>query len=107
MMNQPILEMSNISKSFSGVTVLHNVDFTLTKGEVHALVGQNGAGKSTLMKILNGVYIKDEGIIKIDGREVEYVNPLEARKCGVSMVFQEFSLVQTLGRHLAGFGYGG
>lgn len=96
MMSQPILEMANISKSFSGVTVLHNVDFTLTEGEVHALVGQNGAGKSTLMKILNGVYSKDEGTIKIDGKEVEYDNPLAARKCGVSMVFQEFSLVQTL-----------
>jgi ribose transport system ATP-binding protein len=95
-MPTPILEMSNISKSFSGVKVLLNIDFTLIEGEVHAIVGQNGAGKSTLMKILNGVYIKDEGTIQIGGREVDYDDPLGARKCGVSMVFQEFSLVPTL-----------
>jgi ribose transport system ATP-binding protein len=95
-MEHPILEMLNINKSFGGVEVLHKIDFTLMKGEVHALVGQNGAGKSTLVKILNGVYSKDEGTIRINGEEIHYDSPIGARKYGLSMVFQEFSLVPTL-----------
>lgn len=90
------MEMRHIGKSFSGVTVLDDVDFSLKKGEIHALVGQNGAGKSTLMKILNGVYSKDSGEIYIDGKKTEYSDPIGARQAGVSMVFQEFSLVPTL-----------
>jgi ribose transport system ATP-binding protein len=95
-MNDPILEMVDISKSFSTVEVLHDVDFTLDIGEIHGLVGQNGAGKSTLMKILNGVERKDSGTIKIFGKEEEYHNPIQAREKGISMIFQEFSLVSTL-----------
>lgn len=95
-MNEPILSMTNISKSFSGVEVLHNIDLTLYRGEVHGVVGQNGAGKSTVMKILNGVYIKDSGTVNINGKVVGYNTPDGARKCGVSMIFQEFSLVPTL-----------
>lgn len=95
-MKGSILEMVNIKKSFGSIEVLHDIDFTLMAGEVHGLVGQNGAGKSTLMKILNGVYTKDEGIINIDGIEVDYDTPMGARKCGISMVFQEFSLIPSL-----------
>ena len=95
-MNDSILEMVDISKSFSTVEVLHDVDFTLDVGEIHGLVGQNGAGKSTLMKILNGVEKKDSGTIKIFGKEEEYHNPIQARGKGISMIFQEFSLVSTL-----------
>jgi ribose transport system ATP-binding protein len=95
-MNDSILEMVDISKSFSTVEVLHDVDFTLDVGEIHGLVGQNGAGKSTLMKILNGVEKKDSGTIKIFGKEEEYHNPIQARGQGISMIFQEFSLVSTL-----------
>ncbi len=95
-MDTPVLEAFNIRKSFNGVEVLRNVNFTLLKGKVHALVGQNGAGKSTLMKILNGVYEKDAGIIKIDGKPTEYNNPQRARMAGIGMVFQDFSLVNTL-----------
>ncbi|MBC7333088.1 MAG: sugar ABC transporter ATP-binding protein [Actinobacteria bacterium] len=95
-MNKTILEMKGICKSFSGIRVLHEVDFTLLKGEVHAIVGQNGAGKSTLMKILNGVFTKDSGVIWIDGREVSYDTPIGARRNGINMIFQEFSLVPTL-----------
>jgi len=95
-MVEKILEMTNISKSFSGIEVLHDVDFTLYKGEVHALVGQNGAGKSTIMKILNGVYKKDTGTIKIGNKETDYNTPNGAGQYGISMVFQEFSLVDSL-----------
>lgn len=95
-MAEPILEAIHISKSFNRVRVLHDVDFTLHKGEVHGVVGQNGAGKSTLMKILNGVYTKDAGTIRIGGLDATYNTPLGARQSGISMVFQEFSLIPTL-----------
>lgn len=95
-MKDPALEMVNISKSFSTVEVLHNVNFILDTGEIHGLVGQNGAGKSTLMKILNGVERKDSGKIKIFGKEEEYDNPIKARDKGISMIFQEFSLIPSL-----------
>ncbi|MFC4766310.1 sugar ABC transporter ATP-binding protein [Effusibacillus consociatus] len=88
--------MSQISKSFNGIKVLNSVDFELRRGEVHALMGGNGAGKSTLMKILTGVYQGDEGQIFIDGSEVSIQQPNDAKENGVSMIFQEFSLVPTL-----------
>jgi ribose transport system ATP-binding protein len=88
--------MTGITKSFSGIRVLHGVDFDLRKGEVHALVGGNGAGKSTLMKILQGVYTPDEGQIAVDGNPVEIRSPHDARALGIGMIFQEFSLIPTL-----------
>ncbi|SFC39892.1 monosaccharide ABC transporter ATP-binding protein, CUT2 family [Bacillus sp. OV322] len=95
-MNQPILEMMNISKAFNGITVLDNVDFTLRKGEVHALMGGNGAGKSTLMKILTGIYTADSGEILIEGKRVSINSIDDANKNNISMIFQEFSLIPTL-----------
>src|SRR5215212_9288163 len=92
----PIVQMSGIHKSFSGVPVLRGVDFEVCSGEVHALAGGNGAGKSTLMKILQGVYSMDAGEIKIDGKPVKLSSIHGARAAGVGMVFQEFSLVPTL-----------
>ena len=62
-----MIEMSGISKAFSGNVVLKNVSFELKPGEIHALMGENGAGKSTMMKILTGIYKRDEGVIKVDG----------------------------------------
>jgi ribose transport system ATP-binding protein len=91
-----ILEMRGIRKSFDGVEVLHGVDFDVPQGTIKGLVGANGAGKSTLMKILNGVYQPDAGTIRIDGSEVALANPRVARAQGIAMVFQEFSLVQTM-----------
>ena len=91
-----LLEFNNISKSFSGVEVLHNISFPIEKGKLFALIGENGAGKSTLMKILNGVEIKDSGKIKIFGNEEKYNNPIQAREKGISMIFQEFSLISSL-----------
>jgi ribose transport system ATP-binding protein len=92
----PLLQMKGIRKAFSGVEVLRGVDFDLEAGETHALLGGNGAGKSTLMKILEGVYRADAGTIAIDGESVELRSAADARRHGVAMIFQEFSLVPTL-----------
>ena len=94
-MNPYVLEMKGIEKSF-GVPVLKGVDFSLKKGEIHALVGGNGAGKSTLMKIMTGVYTKDSGTILVNGKGVTIQNTHDAKKNGIGMIFQELSLVQTL-----------
>lgn len=91
--NNLILKMTGINKDFIGVQVLFDVDFELEKGEVHAIIGQNGAGKSVLMKILNGVFPRSSGIIKLDGREVHFANPQEASLAGIGMIYQEFSLI--------------
>ncbi|CAM4382542.1 sugar ABC transporter ATP-binding protein [Paenibacillus phoenicis] len=95
-MDRNVLEMKGISKAFNGVKVLQNVDFSLKKGEVHALMGGNGAGKSTLMKILTGVYNADQGEIYIDGEPVSIKSFEDAQKNKISMIFQEFSLIPTL-----------
>ena len=90
------VQMLGVHKAFNGVTVLSDVDFEVTQGEVHALAGGNGAGKSTLMKILQGVYTMDEGSILVDGEPVQLASIHEARAAGIGMVFQEFSLVPSL-----------
>lgn len=95
-MSESILEVRNISKSFPGVKALDDFSFKVRKGEVHALVGENGAGKSTMMKILNGNYKKDAGVIVIDGEEVQINNPNDAKKYGISIIFQELNLVSLL-----------
>ena len=95
-MTRQLLRMTGIAKAFAGVTVLDDVDFELQAGETHALLGGNGAGKSTLMKILEGVYTLDRGTVEIDGEHVELGSPHAARRHGVAMIFQEFSLVPTL-----------
>lgn len=95
-MEQPMLVMKDISKSFNGINVLNSVEFSVKAGEVHALMGGNGAGKSTLMKILTGVYTADAGEIFIDGKPVTIRNTEDARANYISMIFQEFSLIPTL-----------
>ena len=95
-MNDFAIELLAINKSFGRVPVLKDVDFKLRKGTIHALVGGNGAGKSTLMKILTGVYVKDSGTCKINGKEVVIHNYNEARREGISLIFQELSLIPTL-----------
>ncbi|MBP3637992.1 MAG: sugar ABC transporter ATP-binding protein [Clostridia bacterium] len=94
MQNDVVLSMRGIGKSFPGVRALHNVDFTLRKGEVHALMGENGAGKSTLIKVLTGVYTKDAGTIHMDGVEGEVIirSPQDAQQAGISTVYQEITL---------------
>lgn len=93
-----VLKMRNIHKSFPGVRALQGVDFTLCEGEIHALMGENGAGKSTLIKVLTGVYTKDEGDIFIKGTEKAVVirSPQEAQKVGISTVYQEITLCPNL-----------
>jgi ribose transport system ATP-binding protein len=96
MSNNYVLQMKEIEKSFNGIPVLKKANFSLEKGEVHALVGGNGAGKSTLMKILTGVYTKDTGLIEIENNSVEINSTMDAEKNGIAMIFQEFSLIPTL-----------
>lgn len=84
--------MQNISKSFFGVRVLFDVNFSVRRGEVHALLGENGAGKSTLTKILSAVYRKESGEIILDGKPLHADSPRVAMDTGVSVIFQEFNL---------------
>ena len=95
-MTDNVLALKGIYKTFGGVPVLTDVDFNLERGSVHALVGGNGAGKSTLMKILTGVYFSDAGTIEINGKETEMNSYNDARKNGISIIFQELSLIPTL-----------
>lgn len=94
-MSEYVLEMKQIKKSFA-VPVLKGVDFSLKKGEVHALIGGNGAGKSTLMKIMTGIYTKDEGEIFVNGKLIDMKNIHVANEQGIAMIFQELSLIQTM-----------
>jgi inositol transport system ATP-binding protein len=91
--NTPKLELRDVEKSFPGVKALSRVNFSVTKGTVHVLCGENGAGKSTLMKVINGIHQPDKGHIIIDGEEVKINNPIEARKYGISMIFQELNYI--------------
>lgn len=91
-----ILRLESISKQFPGVRALDEVSFSLSRGEVHALVGENGAGKSTLIKILMGVYTKDEGRIILDGQEACIQNPMDSKKLGLAAVYQEVVLAPHL-----------
>ncbi len=98
MKEKSVLEMRGIFKSFPGVRALQDVDFTLCEGEIHALMGENGAGKSTLIKVLTGVYEKDEGHIFLKGMNKEAVirSPQDAQKLGISTVYQEITLCPNL-----------
>ena len=91
-----LLTMEGINKSFSGVKVLENVQFSLRQGEVHALMGENGAGKSTLMKILSGIYSKDAGSIRIRGTESVASSPKTAQALGVAIIHQELNMIPDL-----------
>lgn len=95
-MAEPIVVMEGLNKSFPGVHALKDAGFDLLPGEVHALVGENGAGKSTMMKILAGVYQKDSGAIRYQGREVDLRNPRQAQHLGISIIHQELNLMNHL-----------
>ena len=90
------LEMVDISKHFGGVKALNKVSLRVEPGEIHALIGENGAGKSTLMKILSGAYIRDEGQIFVDGKEVKISNPKDSKELGIAIIYQEFMLAPDL-----------
>ncbi len=91
-----IVQMEHINKSFPGVKALDDVSFELRSGEVMALLGENGAGKSTLMKILDGVYIRDSGTVRIFGKDIEEMSPKIAQSLGVAMIHQELNMCTQL-----------
>jgi ribose transport system ATP-binding protein len=93
---QPIVRMEGISKHFPGVQALDNVDFEVYPGEILGFLGENGAGKSTLVKILSGVYSKDQGSIWFKGQPVEIHSPHEAQEVGITTIYQELALVPYL-----------
>ena len=94
--SEVILSIKDVDKSFPGVKALDGVSVTFQRGLVHGVVGENGAGKSTLMKILSGVYSKDAGTIVFDGETIEKTTPLEAMHRGLSIIYQELNLVNTM-----------
>lgn len=94
--SQPLLEMDGISKAFPGVQALSNVPLKLHAGEVLALLGENGAGKSTLIKILGGVQHPDDGTIKVRGNNVRLSSPVDSRRAGIGIIYQEFNLIPEL-----------
>lgn len=96
MQETALLELRRICKFFPGVRALDGVDFTLREGEIHALMGENGAGKSTLIKVLTGVYPKDEGTISMEGTPVQIRTTQDALKAGISTVYQEITLCPNL-----------
>ena len=92
----PILELKDITKAFGGVEALRGVDFALSAGEIHGLVGENGAGKSTLMKIIAGVHAEFSGRFMLDGKETRFRSVRDARAAGIAMVHQELSVAPDL-----------
>src|SRR5262245_26907098 len=91
-----ILEARGLTRAFTGVVALRDVDFALRAGEVHAVMGQNGAGKSTLIKVLTGVYPPDRGELRLDGHVIQPDSPAAAQRLGISTVYQEVNLCPNL-----------
>lgn len=89
----PLVEMQDISKSFSGVPALRAASLAIEPGEVMALVGQNGAGKSTMIKILTGAYRRDSGEVRFEGQAVDFATPAAAQSAGISTIYQEINLI--------------
>src|SRR5437773_11674322 len=95
-MQQPLLQLHGITKTFPGVRALDNISFDVFPGEVHALLGENGAGKSTLIKIIAGVYQPDAGELSMDGKPVTLFEPGHAQSLGIAAIYQELSLYPEL-----------
>jgi ABC-type sugar transport system ATPase subunit len=91
-----LIEMTGVSKSFPGVKALTNINLNIYPGQVHVLLGENGAGKSTLIKIISGVYSRDEGSVKLNGQEVNFKNTRESLAAGISVIHQELSVIPDL-----------
>ena len=90
------LEVKGISKNYGGIKALNNVDLTLYRGEVHAVIGENGAGKTTLMNIIGGIIKQDEGLLMFNGEKVEFNSPLEAFRKGIATIHQELTMMPHL-----------
>ena len=95
-MSEYLLEMTGICKSFAGVHALDHVNFAVRPGSVICLAGENGCGKSTLVKIISGVYTKDEGKVVFEGKEIEKITPAEATKLGIQVIYQDLSIFPNL-----------
>src|SRR6478672_13858698 len=93
---EPLLELRGVNKSFGVVHVLHDVDFAVYPGQVTALVGDNGAGKSTLVKIVAGIYGRDSGDYRFEGKPVEVHGPRDVAALGVEVVYQDLALCDNL-----------
>lgn len=93
-LNEDLLEMRHITKSFARMVANDDVSFSIKKGEIRAILGENGAGKSTLMNVLYGLYKKDTGTIIWKGQELNVESPAEAIKAGIGMIHQHFQLVE-------------
>lgn len=91
-----ILKINKVSKVFPGVKALDEVSLDVFRGTIHGIVGENGAGKSTLMKILSGVYQKDDGEIVFDGNKIENITPIQSMSMGLSIIYQELNLINTM-----------
>ncbi|WP_078409856.1 sugar ABC transporter ATP-binding protein [Priestia abyssalis] len=91
-----LLKMKDVSKSFSGVQVLHDINLDIQKGEVHVLLGENGAGKSTIIKILTGAYSKDKGELSWEGKKANITKPKDAINIGIATIYQELNLIPQL-----------
>ncbi|HEV7416521.1 sugar ABC transporter ATP-binding protein [Tianweitania sediminis] len=96
MSTQPVIQLENATKTYGGIAALAGATFDLLPGEIHALVGENGAGKSTLCKLIAGVITPSEGHLRVDGEVVAFAAPKDASRRGISMVYQETSLVPQL-----------
>lgn len=96
MTEKPLLKVKNITKSYPGVKANNEVNFEVSKGEIHAILGENGAGKSTLVKIIYGLVKPDLGIMTLEGEDFRPTEPRIARRSGIAMVFQHFSLFEAL-----------
>ncbi|NTV38015.1 MAG: sugar ABC transporter ATP-binding protein, partial [Anaerolineales bacterium] len=95
-MPEPFLSVKNITKTYPGVVALDDVSLSFEKGEIHALLGENGAGKSTLIKVISGAIEPDRGRIAIGDREYSHMTPGVSRENGIAVIYQEFSLVESL-----------
>lgn len=95
-MNKCILSLRNVSKSYSGVKVLQDIDLEINQGEVHAIVGANGAGKSTLIKIVSGAILPDHGVITINGEDHFGMTPILSSHLGIEVIYQEFNIIPSL-----------
>lgn len=95
-MSEYLLQMNNICKSFSGVHALDNVNFQIEPGKVVCLAGENGCGKSTLVKIISGVYTKDEGEVYFEGKRIDKISPAEAASMGIQVIYQDLSIFPNL-----------
>ena len=92
----PFWRMDGICKRYGGVRALEDVELTVERGRIHAVLGENGAGKSTLIKIMGGVVPPDEGRMVLDGQPVRFASPAEAKRAGIVCIFQELSLIPDL-----------